>query len=286
VAHRGSGKQFVSWIHEADFIAAIEYLIAHDELDGTVNISAPGPLPNRGFMRALRKAWGARVGLPATEWVLEVGAVFLRIETELILKSRRVTPGRLLQADSSFNFPNGPRPPATWLRDGEQATNIHISRSADSVYEIRRHKNLLMKSALGKIAYPVPGERMHEQRRSRRILSAVSLEILANGEAIPASTAVINLHGAMMLCSVKWPQGSELKFKNPENGFVARGRVVWSGDVTPNGLHKLGVEFAAASPELWGSHYDPNSLETPEAAAAEEAKAAESVEKHAMPTRR
>ena len=115
---------------------------------------------------------------------------------------------------------------------------------------------------------------MHDQRRSRRVLATLPLEILANGEVIPATTAVINLNGALILCSVRWPQGSELKFRNAENGVVVRGRVVWSGDVAPNGLHKLGVEFAAASPELWGSHYDPNSLETPEAAAAAEAKAA------------
>jgi hypothetical protein len=115
---------------------------------------------------------------------------------------------------------------------------------------------------------------MQDQRRSRRVLKTLPLEILANGEVIPATTAVINLNGALILCSVKWPQGSELKFRNAENGVMVRGRVVWSGDVTPNGLHKLGVEFAAASPELWGFHYDPNSLETPEAAAAAEAKAA------------
>jgi hypothetical protein len=129
---------------------------------------------------------------------------------------------------------------------------------------------------------------MPEQRRSRRILANVLLEILANGEAIPASTAVINLHGAMMLCSVKWPQGSELKFKNPENGVLVRGRVVWSGDLAPNGMHKFGVEFTAASPELWGSHYDASSMETPEAAAAgaAETKPAETAEKHPAPARR
>src|ERR1700722_4167633 len=115
---------------------------------------------------------------------------------------------------------------------------------------------------------------MHEQRRSRRVLKTLSLEILANGEVIPATTAVINLNGALILCSVKWPQGSELKFRTAQNGVAVRGRVVWSGDVTPNGLHKLGGEFAASSPEWWGFHYDPNSLETPEAAAAAEAKVA------------
>jgi len=101
----GSGKQFVSWIHEADFVRAIEYLIIHDEIDGPVNIAAPEPLPNRIFMRALRQAWGISVGLPATKWMLEVGAVFLRTETELILKSRRVVPGRLLASGFGFEFP-------------------------------------------------------------------------------------------------------------------------------------------------------------------------------------
>ncbi|HEY0701192.1 MAG TPA: PilZ domain-containing protein [Candidatus Acidoferrales bacterium] len=115
---------------------------------------------------------------------------------------------------------------------------------------------------------------MNEMRRSRRVLATLPIEIVATGEVIPASTAVINLHGALILCSVKFPQGSELKFRNPDNGIMARGRVVWSGDVAPNGLHKLGIEFESACPELWGAHYDPNSLETPEAAAAAEAKAA------------
>jgi uncharacterized protein (TIGR01777 family) len=104
----GSGKQFVSWIHDVDFVRAIEYLIARDELDGPVNIAAPGPLPNREFMRALRQAWGISLGLPATEWMLEAGAVFLRTETELILKSRRVVPGRLLASGFQFEFPEWP----------------------------------------------------------------------------------------------------------------------------------------------------------------------------------
>ena len=100
----GSGKQYVSWIHDLDFIRAIEFLIAHQEITCCVNLASPGPLPNREFMRALRKAWGARVGLPASDWMLEVGAIFLRTETELILKSRRVVPGRLLQAGFEFDF--------------------------------------------------------------------------------------------------------------------------------------------------------------------------------------
>jgi uncharacterized protein len=83
----GSGDQYVSWIHEADFIRSIEFLMAHEQLEGPVNLAAPNPLPNRDFMRALRRAWGTRVGLPAPRPLLELGAV---TETELILKSRRV----------------------------------------------------------------------------------------------------------------------------------------------------------------------------------------------------
>ena len=99
-----SGEQFVSWIHEADFIRGIEYLMAHEEMHGPVNLASPNPLPNREFMRCLRAAWGTRVGLPATRPMLEIGALVLRTETELILKSRRVVPWLLLQSGFQFEF--------------------------------------------------------------------------------------------------------------------------------------------------------------------------------------
>jgi uncharacterized protein (TIGR01777 family) len=102
----GDGKQFVSWIHDEDFIRAIFYLIEHEEVSGAVNLSSPNPLPNREFMRILRQAAGVSIGLPASRWMLEIGAVFLRTETELILKSRRVIPKRLLDAGFTFQFPN------------------------------------------------------------------------------------------------------------------------------------------------------------------------------------
>ena len=105
----GSGDQFVSWIHGTDFIRAVEFLIDHEEIDGIVNAAAPGPLPQRDFMRALRKAWGTWVGIPAPVPVLALAAVFLRTETELILKSRRVVPGRLLRAGFEFQFPEWPQ---------------------------------------------------------------------------------------------------------------------------------------------------------------------------------
>jgi uncharacterized protein (TIGR01777 family) len=102
----GSGQQYISWIHYLDFIRAIEYLMAHAAFEGAVNVCTPHPLPNRDFMRLLRQAWGARVGLPASKWMLEAGAVLMRTETELILKSRRVVPGRLMNAGFEFQFPD------------------------------------------------------------------------------------------------------------------------------------------------------------------------------------
>lgn len=107
-SRNGNGRQFVSWIHEFDFIASIKWIIDHAQLEGPVNVCSPHPLPNAEFMRDLRQAWGKRVGLPATKLMLEIGAVFLRTETELILKSRRVVPGKLLQSGFEFQFPGWP----------------------------------------------------------------------------------------------------------------------------------------------------------------------------------
>ena len=102
----GNGKQFVSWIHDQDFVRAVDWLIQHDELDGALNVAAPNPLPNAEFMQVLRKAWGISFGLPANALMLELGAFLLRSETELILKSRRVIPTRLLQSGFAFQFPD------------------------------------------------------------------------------------------------------------------------------------------------------------------------------------
>lgn len=101
-----SGRQYISWIHEQDFIRAVYWLIEHDELSGPVNLAAPGPLPNREFMRILRKAWGMPIGLPAAKFMLSIGAFFMRTETELILKSRRVISRILTDSGFTFNFPD------------------------------------------------------------------------------------------------------------------------------------------------------------------------------------
>lgn len=102
----GSGKQFMSWIHGQDFAHAIHWIIEHEELSGAVNLASPNPLPNAAFMLELRRAWGAKLGLPATEWMIEIGTRLMRTESELVLKSRRVVPTRLLQSGFEFRFPD------------------------------------------------------------------------------------------------------------------------------------------------------------------------------------
>ncbi len=99
------GRQYVSWIHHEDFVAALRWLIEHDGVEGAVNVASPNPLPQRELFAQLREAWGTRIGLPATRWMLEAGALALRTETELILKSRRVVPGRLLEGGFAFARP-------------------------------------------------------------------------------------------------------------------------------------------------------------------------------------
>jgi len=125
-----SGRQFVSWIHHLDFVHAVEHLIASDHMDGAVNLAAPEPLPNREFMRALRQAWGTPIGLPSTKWMLQLGAVLLRTETELMLKSRRVVSTRLQKDGFQFQFPDWP------------------SAARDLVHDWRARKNLLDNAAI------------------------------------------------------------------------------------------------------------------------------------------
>ena len=105
----GNGRQFVSWIHESDFARAIEFLIQQEEIGGAVNIAAPNPLPNRDFMRELRNAWDVPNGIPAPRPILALAAMIMRTETELVLKSRRVAPGRLMEAGFEFEFPTWPQ---------------------------------------------------------------------------------------------------------------------------------------------------------------------------------
>jgi uncharacterized protein (TIGR01777 family) len=105
---QGAGTQFVSWIHETDFARAIDLMIAREDFCGVVNLASSSPLPNRDFMRILRDAWGIGFGLSSPAWLVEIGAFLMRTESELILKSRRVVPGRLLNGGFRFLFREWP----------------------------------------------------------------------------------------------------------------------------------------------------------------------------------
>jgi uncharacterized protein (TIGR01777 family) len=102
------GGQYVSWIHAHDLCRAVDFLVERSGLDGPVNLASPAPLPQRELMRDLRRAWGRRPGLPATRTMAGLGAWALRSDTELLLKSRRVVPGRLLEAEFEFEHPAWP----------------------------------------------------------------------------------------------------------------------------------------------------------------------------------
>lgn len=100
----GHGQQFVSWIHELDFCRAVEFVIERSDVEGVVNLAAPNPIANHEMMQIFRDLSGRFIGLPAALWMLEAGAFLLRTETELIIKSRRVVPGKLMEAGFSFRF--------------------------------------------------------------------------------------------------------------------------------------------------------------------------------------
>jgi uncharacterized protein len=122
-----SGRQYVSWVHEYDVCRAVEFLIA-SRLEGTVNLSAPNPLPNALFMKQLRQHLKQPFGLPSTKWMLEIGAVFLQTETELILKSRRVTSTRLEAAGFRFVFPELQQTLTDLLPDSAHSVKPHDTK--------------------------------------------------------------------------------------------------------------------------------------------------------------
>jgi uncharacterized protein len=99
------GRQRFSWIHIADVYGIVEFLRARDDLSGVVNASSPNPSDNRTLMAVLRRVLRVRLGLPAYRWMLELGSLLIRTETELVLKSRWVLPERLLDAGYRFRFP-------------------------------------------------------------------------------------------------------------------------------------------------------------------------------------
>jgi len=102
---QGKGNQFISWLHEKDFHRMIQWFLNNEHISGTFNLSAPNPIPNKDFMQKMRQVYNQPLSLPATEWMLEIGAFFMRTETELITKSRRVIPQKLLDLGFKFDYP-------------------------------------------------------------------------------------------------------------------------------------------------------------------------------------
>jgi uncharacterized protein len=101
---QGSGKQMFSWIHVEDLFKIVLFLNNREDLTGTFNCSAPDPVSNREFMKKMRKTMNMPIGLPAPKWLLEIGSVLIRTETELVLKSRWVLPERLEKEGYKFTF--------------------------------------------------------------------------------------------------------------------------------------------------------------------------------------
>jgi uncharacterized protein (TIGR01777 family) len=102
---QGRGNQMVSWIHIDDFCKAIDWIIQNENISGTINITAPEPVSNETMMRKLRKELKAPFGLDAAVWQLEIASLFLKTETELLLKSRNVYPERLIKNGFKFSYP-------------------------------------------------------------------------------------------------------------------------------------------------------------------------------------
>jgi hypothetical protein len=99
------GRQRFSWVHIEDVERIIDFLERTPELDGPVNAAAPHPVDNAEFMATVRRVLGARIGMPMPRWMLELGAIGMRTETELILKSRWVLPEKLTEAGFEFRYP-------------------------------------------------------------------------------------------------------------------------------------------------------------------------------------
>jgi uncharacterized protein (TIGR01777 family) len=101
---QGSGKQRFSWLHEKDFVQIVDFLINNQSAEGVFNCSSPNPTTNEFLMSSLRKVMKMPLGLPSPRFLLEIGAVLIQTETELILKSRWVVPMRLEEVGYKFQF--------------------------------------------------------------------------------------------------------------------------------------------------------------------------------------
>lgn len=103
----GSGRQGMSWLHEADMNRLFERALRDNAMHGTYIATAPNPVSQREFMRALRRAMGMPIGLPAYAWMVRLGApLLMRTDPELALYGRYVVPKRLMDEGFEFGYPD------------------------------------------------------------------------------------------------------------------------------------------------------------------------------------
>ncbi len=101
---QGRGNQMMSWIHIDDFCEAVNFIIENENLKDAINITAPKPLSNEKMMKQLREKIKIPFGIPSPVWLLEVASIFIKTETELMLKSRNVYPEVLLENGFKFKY--------------------------------------------------------------------------------------------------------------------------------------------------------------------------------------
>lgn len=118
--HRTRGRQRFSWVHVDDVVGVLRFVRDDDDIAGVVNVAAPSASDNRTLMRTLRSIVRMPVGMPSWRWMLEPAMWLLRTEPELILKSRWVAPGRLLESGYRFRY--------TDLRNALAAADAAIRR--------------------------------------------------------------------------------------------------------------------------------------------------------------
>lgn len=98
----GSGKQYVSWVHRADAVAALVFLLEHPELQGPYNVTSPEPLTNTEFAHALGHALGRPSVVHIPGFVLKATLGEMAV---VVLEGQRVLPRRLTEAGFTFRFP-------------------------------------------------------------------------------------------------------------------------------------------------------------------------------------
>lgn len=101
----GDGEQYLSWIHEIDFVRIIEWIIVNENISGTVHACSPNPVNNQHFMQVIGEALGGRHLLPIPKWLAVLGAWLIGTNAALILDGNKVVSKRLSDAGFEFVFP-------------------------------------------------------------------------------------------------------------------------------------------------------------------------------------